>query len=419
MIQYDISDKGAMGMTAALNLIRVERSLFNGDDRPLGLNEVQQVTQTTDQNSRTGADGLGLTLLGLFGETGSLLSELKKKQRDQDAYYGYRESVIEELGDVIWYFSNTTLRAGLQLSALADKIPATLSDWSYHGRSSPTAFADLQKPRQELAGPLSGDRVEHHLLSLAGKVGRLLENFTAGRIADNRDVLSADLVEIFRELIAAADGAEVSLEEAALGNIEKTLGRWPKIRDFGALYDETEDDDEQLPRRIVMTFKEKDVAGKKYVLQQCNGLNIGDRLTDNRVPEDDYRFHDVFHLAYAAILGWSPVLRALFKVKRKSKPAKDENEDGARAALIEEGIATWVFNHGARLQDFRNVARLDHALLRAIRDLVKGYEVENRPLWQWEFAILEGFRIFRELRTHRGGVVTADLHDHSIKFESR
>lgn len=58
-----------------------------------------------------------------------------------------------------------------------------------------------------------------------------------------------------------------------------------------------------------------------------------------------YRFHDVFHLAYAAVLGWSPVLRALLKCKRKSHPWLDENQDGARAILIEEGISTFVFNH--------------------------------------------------------------------------
>ena len=51
-------------------------------------------------------------------------------------------------------------------------------------------------------------------------------------------------------------------------------------------------------------------------------------------------------------------------------------------------------------------------------DLVKGYEVQERPLWQWEYAILEGFRIFRELKTHRGGIVTADLNTHTITFET-
>jgi hypothetical protein len=122
-------------------------------------------------------------------------------------------------------------------------------------------------------------------------------------------------------------------------------------------------------------------------------------------------------LAYAAILGWSPTLRSLFKVKRKSKPEIDENEDGARAGLIEEGISTWIFNHGVRHHDFRNVSSLDYALLKAVRELVKGYEVEKRPLWQWERAILEGFRIFRELRQHRGGTVIADLTTRSISFE--
>ena len=37
--------------------------------------------------------------------------------------------------------------------------------------------------------------------------------------------------------------------------------------------------------------------------------------------------------------GWSPVLRSLLKLKRKTDPELDENQDGARATIIEEGIA--------------------------------------------------------------------------------
>jgi MazG-like nucleotide pyrophosphohydrolase family protein len=109
-------------------------------------------------------------------------------------------------------------------------------------------------------------------------------------------------------------------------------------------------------------------------------------------------------------------LRALFKVKRKSRPEVDENQDGARAILIEEGIATWMFNHGVRHSNFRKVTSLDYSLLKAVRELVKGYEVENRALWQWERAILEGWRIFREMKKHRGGIVTANLNSHTIRF---
>lgn len=405
---------------SGLSILRSQLSLFGEDEIPLGLDEYQQFTQKTDKSDRPGVDGIGFTLLGLFGEVGSLLSELKKKQRDKDAYVAYRDSTIEELGDALWYFSNTALRANLPLSTVALRATGTLGNWSYHGQASPLTFGSLQKPKEELLGPVTGQLVEQELISLAGKVGRLLEDFAAGRVTANGDVLSADLIEIFRALIVAADGAQVSLDEAAQRNIRKVLSRWPIKEQWGNYFDDGPDRDEQLPRKIVMTFVEKDIDGKKYVLQKCNGINIGDRLTDNRVEQDDYRFHDVFHLAYAAVLGWSPVLRALFKVKRKSKPDIDENQDGARAILIEEGVATWVFNHGRRLNDFTNVKSLDYSLLKAVRELVQGYEVESRQLWQWERAILLGYEVFRQMKmpAHRGGTVTADLDAHTLTFEA-
>lgn len=383
----------------------------------VGLDRYQSWTTLTDKNRRSDAGGIGFALLGLFGEVGSLLSELKKKQRDSDSYIAYHDSVIEEFGDALWYLANVALRAGLRLSALSRRVSANLADWDYHGRPAPRTFAELQRRRRAFRGPRSSNLVERRLLSLAGKVGTLLDDFSNRKIDVNRDVLSGDLVEILRSLIAAADDADVSLNEAARRNVIKTLGRWPITLTYGPIYDEDYDQDEQLPRRIIMQFVETKVGGKKYVLQKCHGVNIGDRLTDNKLEPDDYRFHDVFHLAYAAILGWSPVLRALFKVKRKSKPEVDENQDGARAILIEEGIATWIFNHGVRHSNFRKVTTLDYSLLKAVRELVKGYEVENRPLWQWERAILEGWRVFREMKKHRGGIVTADLVNHTISFK--
>jgi len=33
-----------------------------------------------------------------------------------------------------------------------------------------------------------------------------------------------------------------------------------------------------------------------------NDVIVGDRLTDNKAEPDDYRFHDVFHMAYAVHL---------------------------------------------------------------------------------------------------------------------
>jgi len=398
-------------------LLRSQPSLFGDAEQPIGLDEYQQFTIRTDRNPQPGIEGLDFVLLGLFGEVGSLLSALKKKQRDRDAFSAYHDAVIEELGDTLWYLANAALRSGLSLASIAHHTPATLGDWDYHGRPGPQTFADLQRQSPVFGGPVANDALEHRLIALAGKVGVLLEDWSNGRISGNRDLLSGDLVEIFRAVLAAADDAEVSLEDAARRNIVKTLGRWPETPDWGPLFDDGFPPEEQLPRRMTIMFSERIVGGRPCVVQQLNGVNIGSHLTDNKLEPDDYRFHDVFHLAFAAVLGWSPTLRALLKLKRKSHPAIDENEDGARAGIIEEGISTWIFNHGVRNRFYPSAKGVDYDILKAVHELVRGYEVEARPMWQWERAILEGFRIFRQLRQYRGGAVSIDLEQRSIQFE--
>lgn len=397
-------------------LMRQQGSLFTEDDAPLTLNEYQHFTVRTDKNGKPGTDGLGFVLLGLFGEVGSLLSALKKKQRDKESFSSYHDEVIEELGDALWYFANAALRAGISLSEIAERARLSLADWTYRGKVGAVTFVDLQHDIP-FARPAAGEQVEASLLALAGRVGVLLSHWSSGHIRDNGDQLSADLVEIFRSLLVAADDAQVSLDTAACQNVVKTTGRWPEQRAWDALFDSDFPEYEQLPRVMRVEFIERTHGSRQQVVMRYNGVNLGSPLTDNREEADDYRYHDVFHLAFAGILGWSPTLRALLRIKRKSDPAIDENEDGARANIIEEGISTWIFNHGMRHGAFKHVKSLDYALLKAVRELVTGYEVAQRPLWQWEHAILEGFRVFRELREHRNGIVTIDLAQRTIMFE--
>lgn len=138
-------------------------------------------------------------------------------------------------------------------------------------------------------------------------------------------------------------------------------------------------------------------AGRVYVFQRCNGINIGDRFTDNALIANDYRFHDVFHLAHVAVLGWSPVIRSLLRLKRKQGPKLDEAQDGARATLVEEDITTWIFGQALRLELFESMkpGELPFDLLKHIRKFVAGYEAEECPLWLWEEAILQGYSAFR------------------------
>jgi hypothetical protein len=144
---------------------------------------------------------------------------------------------------------------------------------------------------------------------------------------------------------------------------------------------------------------------------------IGDPLTDNIGDPDGYRFHDVFHFAYAAILHWSPVFRALIKQKRKSSARHDEAEDGGRAIVVEEGLTAWIFSRAKDLRYFEGHDRVSYGILKTIQEFTTGYEVSRCPLKLWERAILQGYRVFRELRDSRGGWVVGDREDRSLRFE--
>lgn len=227
------------------------------------------------------------------------------------------------------------------------------------------------------------------------------------------------LAKIARTLIQAADEAGVTLEAAAIKNLAKIDDRWPRERVYPEPLDANAEPEERLPRQLTIEIFERDVRGRTYVFQRCNGINIGDRLTDNAMTADDYRFHDVFHYAYVAVLGWSPVIRALFRLKRKSAPKVDEAQDGARATLIEEGITTWIFGQALELDLFAGMkpGDLPFDLLKHVRGFVSGYEAERCPLWLWEEAILQGYAAFRFLREHRRGRLLLDLQTHQMTIE--
>ena len=259
---------------------------------------------------------------------------------------------------------------------------------------------------------------EQTLIELAAATGQLMADHAAKDLSHDIRRLGSRLASILDVLIRASNEAGVTLEAAAVKNRAKTLDRWPVDRAFPPLFDETAPPEERLPRSLSIEIFERKVSGKNYVFQTCKGLNIGDRLTDNAMTADDYRFHDVFHYAYVAVLGWSPVTRSLFRLKRKSDPKIDEAQDGARATLIEEGVATWIFGQAVNMKLFEglNAGELPFDLLKQVRQFVSGYEVEHCPAWLWERAILQGYSAFRYLREHRAGTVTIDTTNRRLEI---
>ena len=382
---------------------------------PLTITDYAARAAETDQRSDGGS--LSFPLLGLFGETGSLLSEVKKKQRDRASYLGYAGAVVEELGDVLWYLSTVAARGGIALTDIfADVTLGSHTQALTKGEA--LSFASVQPAIMSRAAEPT-DAFERTLLKLAGDVGLLVIDQEAGRLVDCPSTLLARLSAITRTLIQAANEAGVTLEAAAVKNLAKTSDRWPRERTYPAPLDAGAEPEEQLPRDLTIEIFERQVRDQTYVYQRCNGIYIGDRLTDNAMSADDYRFHDVFHYAYVAVLTWSPVIRALLRLKRKSDPKIDDAQDGARATLIEEGITTWIFGQAIELDLFANMKRgdLPFDLLKHVHQFVAGYEAERCPLWLWEEAILQGYAAFRFLREHRRGRVCIDMTNHQLSIE--
>jgi NTP pyrophosphatase (non-canonical NTP hydrolase) len=335
------------------------------------------------------------------------VSALKKKRRDTDGFLGYHEEVVEELGDVLWYASAVARRGGTSL------VETCASAVNQEIDGPKLTFSDLGVLHEAIDGGL----LEASLLMLGAEAGDLAKRFSGGTYDGNVDALRGDLIKFLRPLAKAARAAEVSLEEAAIENMKKVEDRWPIKRLYPAPVDEALHIDEWLPRKMRVLIYERDVNGTKFVFQKMGGVLLGDRLTDNHWPPDDYRFHDVFHLAHATVLGWSPTTRALLKIKRKSQKSIDENEDGARANLIEEGLTTWIFEIAKRHNFFAKTPKLGLDLLKRIKQFVRGYEAEKLPMWLWESAILQGYSVFRTLQEKRYGAIVTDMDQHMIQLE--
>lgn len=348
-------------------------------------------------------------LLGLYGEIGSLLSISKRKIKEEalnEMTKITQLEIEEELGDILWYFTMATNELGFSLEDLIQKTSQILYK---------SEFLEKIEPKY-LPYIVEKDYLEDHqkfkndLLFSLNEKSKELKN-------KDEDSFTGFLKTFWRILFFY----QKDLKKIINTNSKKIKNdnfEWDKIKDeypkIEKPFDYTFPEDEKFPDKIKIEFVQRS-SGRIHM--KYGDVFLGDPLTDNHKDRDNYRYHDVFHISYTAILHWSPVFRALLKRKRKSKPDFDENEDSGRAIVVEEGISAWIFNQAKEYNYFVNQKDISTKLIKNVQLFVKGYEVENCPPALWKKAIYEGFKVFRELTAHKVGIINIDLIERSIEFE--
>lgn len=361
----------------------------------MNLDEYQRrafATARIDWSDRAAQD---IPLLGIVSEIGSVAGEKKKIIRDGNAYTDGPAHLQEEFGDLLWYIAAVATRHGLSLGSLAD---------GGKGKS------------------LKKDGPSAHLFTLVSSISGLVD---AVRLHDNgpnssrRLKLARSLTMALAALIEAVHKEKLKIGAVMTANLKKGSSKFGEGNPGAPApcFDHKYPTYERLPREMQIQVLERDRGGKRVeVILRSRDMNIGDRLTDNATRDDGYRYHDVFHFAYAAVLGWSPVMRSMLRCKRKSDSKVDEEQDGARAGIVEEAIAHTVFQYAEGRSLLRNLKHVDHGILQLIRRMVNGLEVEDLAMHEWERAILVGFDAFRSLKQHRGGWLMLNAETRSLTY---
>ncbi|MDM5071981.1 nucleoside triphosphate pyrophosphohydrolase family protein [Aeromonas bestiarum] len=341
-------------------------------------------------------------LQGLYGEVGGIMATAKKSVREGTAYPGFKKAAEEEFGDTLWYLAAICRRLQIPLEEIFAEA-ASHGDFKNVGAAS-----DITEDTVTfIAVPVSTSTSLDATLVRLGQSAAALLGTTPARAA---------LIDFARTYLDAIHAAELAFSDVARDNLRKVRGAFlePQVEDLAGLdFDSEFGIEEQLPRDFKIRVNQRG-SGKSYL--QWNGVFIGDPLADNIADRDDYRFHDVFHLAYVAILHWSPVIRALIKHKRKSNPKCDDEQDSGRAIVVEEGLTAWIFSRAKELNFFENQEKVSLGILKTISEFVSGYEVEKCPLKLWEKAILDGYAVFRQLKENQGGWIIGNRIERTIKY---
>jgi NTP pyrophosphatase (non-canonical NTP hydrolase) len=265
------------------------------------------------------------------------------------------------------------------------------------------------------------------LAGLAGETGELLSEYKK-YLRDGechklfKERLAEEVGDLLWYLANVATKFGLNLEQVAEQNLAKCEGRWGKVPVRKA-FDADAPEGQRFPRRFLIDFAtthDKDENPIVRVFYQ--GRQFGDELDDNSYRKDGYAYHDALHLAFAAILGWSPLTRKLLDVKRRDGNQYDgveRVEDGGRAIATEEGLSAMIFAYARDYNFLEGKSSVSTELLRMVKNMTSHLEVSVCTPGEWEYAIVEGFKVWRVIKKLGAGTLIVNLDERSVTLKEK
>lgn len=283
------------------------------------------------------------------------------------------------------------------------------------------------------------------LQSEAGALSRIYKKLVRDGITldSQTEKIGEEIGDLLWYLAMIAQSMSLDLDQLASQNLERTSDRYNRVKetgpplrpDFDSAYPLTQ----RFPRRMVFSIQgvmKDGLPHARFAIEDAEpnpfpngqiqsggklygftyGKEIGDVVNDNSAEDDGYRFHDAVHIAFMAVLGWSPVLRSLLKIKRKDDDDVDRIEDGARASDLEEALSALLMAASEERNRFQNLSDIDGEVRDLIRRVVGKLEVGAVPIRLWADAIHQGYTVMNQLKANNGGWVVADLDKGQIQF---
>lgn len=432
----------------------------------------KDAAQTIHGKFRDQSDQIA-SMLGLASETGSILDSYKRYLRDAIDLNLNREFLRVELGDLLWYVAVVATACGLSMAQIANanlarvrarykrKFPSKTADIGCRVPLQTTAPTDIAKDfasyqfeasrfsELNLRGP---DSLIAPLCGLAAKAGSILgflrDEAALFDLRAEKKFFLTELGDLLWYLSAVATASNLNLGDIAQDNLVRARDLYPVSgRPLTELFktlprlNEPHIPEERFPRRILVKFEEETsqqghpVAKQTIVYAEPNafpsgqimregkkpqgfaiGRPLGNQTDDNSRRADGYRYHDAIHMGFMAVLGWSPTMRSLLRLKRKSESDTDRTEDGARAEYTEEGLAAILARLAPRCMDFQGESAVNGEIIDTAQALVQDTEVQSLPGWLWRRAISQGFVAMHQLTENRGGYLLADLDARTLTY---